>query len=239
MLKLNARLECRPTEEGVTSSNINHSPWLWGAITAAGAPEGSIHGALASVALSELGRASYLGGHLEQLRGRTVLIATREQLSAALALIELDGVARRAGPVHPGPASEHFPHVIAAAGADAWVRDAGAPQSCGAPMTRTVDVAAARSAPITRRRSHETEWVLLTSGTTGAPKLVLHTLASLTSVLARRAPARGSAVWSTFYDIRRYGGLQVFLRALHTGSLVLSAPEEPVADFFARARAGE
>jgi acyl-coenzyme A synthetase/AMP-(fatty) acid ligase len=105
-------------------------------------------------------------------------------------------------------------------------------------MALTVDIAAAPlSAPITRRRSHETEWVLLTSGTTGAPKLVLHTLASLTSVLARRAPERGSAMWSTFYDIRRYGGLQVFLRAMHIGSLLLSGPEEPVADLFSRARA--
>jgi acyl-CoA synthetase (AMP-forming)/AMP-acid ligase II len=43
-------------------------------------------------------------------------------------------------------------------------------------------------------------------------------------------------VWSTFYDIRRYGGLQIFLRAMHTGTLVLSAPNEPVGDFFARAR---
>src|SRR5256885_3702984 len=33
---------------------------------------------------------------------------------------------------------------------------------------------------LTRRRSHDTEWILLTSGTSGAPKLVQHTLASLT-----------------------------------------------------------
>ena len=197
-----------------------------------------IHGGHARVALGSLERASCLGGHLEELRGRTVLIATHEQLSAALALIELDGVARRLVLCTPDLKSEHFPQVIATAGADAWVRDAGAPHSCGVPMALTVDVAAAPlSAPITRRHSHETEWVLLTSGTTGAPKLVLHTLSSLTSVLARRAPERGSATWSTFYDIRRYGGLQVFLRALHIGSLLLSSPEEPVADFFSRARA--
>ncbi len=104
-------------------------------------------------------------------------------------------------------------------------------------MAHTVTVAVAPvPGELSRRHSHATEWVLLTSGTTGAPKLVLHTLASLTSVLAQCAPAPGSALWSTFYDIRRYGGLQVFLRAMYIGSLLLSAPDEPVGDFFARAR---
>jgi acyl-CoA synthetase (AMP-forming)/AMP-acid ligase II len=45
-------------------------------------------------------------------------------------------------------------------------------------------------------------------------------------------------VWSTFYDIRRYGGLQIFLRAVISGSaLVLSSMGEPVHDFLARAGA--
>jgi acyl-coenzyme A synthetase/AMP-(fatty) acid ligase len=43
-------------------------------------------------------------------------------------------------------------------------------------------------------------------------------------------------VWSTFYDIRRYGGLQIFLRAAVTGAtLVLSSAQESTADFLARA----
>ena len=81
---------------------------------------------------------------------------------------------------------------------------------------------------------HATEWVLLTSGTTGRPKLVVHTLASLTGAIK---PGRSSGlVWSTFYDIRRYGGLQIFLRAALTGtSLVLSSAQESTADFLERA----
>jgi acyl-coenzyme A synthetase/AMP-(fatty) acid ligase len=44
-------------------------------------------------------------------------------------------------------------------------------------------------------------------------------------------------VWATFYDIRRYGGLQIFLRAIiGGGSMVLSEPGEPVADYVARLR---
>jgi acyl-coenzyme A synthetase/AMP-(fatty) acid ligase len=85
---------------------------------------------------------------------------------------------------------------------------------------------------------------LLTSGTTGLPKLVAHTLASLTVALEPTEPyeqataSPASIVWSTFYDIRRYGGLVIFLRSALTGtSLVLSNAQESTADFLARAGA--
>jgi acyl-coenzyme A synthetase/AMP-(fatty) acid ligase len=93
---------------------------------------------------------------------------------------------------------------------------------------------------VDRRPTQATDWVLLTSGTTGAPKLVLHSLASLAGGLPRQPATAGSSVWSTFYDIRRYGGLQIFLRAVLSGSpLVLSSATEPPRDFLARAgRAG-
>ncbi len=45
-------------------------------------------------------------------------------------------------------------------------------------------------------------------------------------------------VWATFYDIRRYGGLQIFLRAvIGGGSMVLSEPGEALADSVARLKA--
>ena len=214
--------------------------WLWGTMCTHGLPPGTFHGLNTRVPLSELAGASSLGGHLESLRDRTVLIATRDQLTAALALIELDGVARRIVLCPPDLAAAHFPAVIQTAGADTWVRDAGVPQENGAGLDLCITAQAALSAQgITRRQTHDTEWILLTSGTTGAPKLVLHTLASLTHVIvhqARQQAALQSPVWSTFYDIRRYGGLQIFLRAaLRGGSLVLSDPKEAITDFLARA----
>ncbi len=43
-------------------------------------------------------------------------------------------------------------------------------------------------------------------------------------------------IWGTFYDIRRYGGLQIYLRAVLTrSSLVLTDPQELVANFLQRA----
>jgi len=210
---------------------------LWESITAAGLPSGRLHGLGTVISLADLTRASSLGGRLQELRGRTVLLATRSQLTAALALIELDGVARRLVLCPPDLAPEHLPGVIAGAGADACVRDAtsSAPDVIGLPRCLTAE-AGLLAGDVSRRRSQATEWILLTSGTTGAPKLVLHDLASLTSALTGEAPAEG-VVWGTFYDIRRYGGLQIFLRAVHAGSLVLSDPAESVIDFLARAAA--
>jgi acyl-CoA synthetase (AMP-forming)/AMP-acid ligase II len=67
----------------------------------------------------------------------------------------------------------------------------------------------------------------------------MHSLAGLTGAIkpgdARNGARNGAVVWGTFYDIRRYGGLQIFLRALHDGgSLVLSDAKEPVGDFLVR-----
>ena len=67
--------------------------------------------------------------------------------------------------------------------------------------------------------------------------MVLHTLESLSGHLWAGAGASADTVWSTFYDIRRYGGLQVALRALiGGGSLVVSGTgDESPAGFLARA----
>src|SRR5262249_60403894 len=74
-----------------------------------------------------------------------------------------------------------------------------------------------------------TEWIMLTSGTTGAPKMVVHMLDSLTGAVKLDRDRREPIVWGTFYDIRRYGGLQIFLRAMLGGtSLVLSSAHEPI-----------
>src|SRR6185312_7381578 len=82
--------------------------------------------------------------------------------------------------------------------------------------------------------SVRTEWVLLTSGTTGVPKMVVHSLAGLTAAIAA-TKRNDPLVWATFYDIRRYGGLQIFLRAVLGGaSLVLSSAGEPVAEHLTR-----
>ncbi|MFI4886150.1 MAG: AMP-binding protein [Steroidobacterales bacterium] len=214
---------------------------LWDSVMAtAVARGGALIGPARAVPLASLARASCLPGRLDALRGRSVIVALRDQLTAAIALLELDGLARRMVVCTPDLAPEHLPHVARGAQADAWLGDAASsapPEIAGLDFALDAE-ALPQPCEVERRASCATEWVLLTSGTTGAPKLVSHTLASLMSAFAHHPADAGAApVWSTFYDIRRYGGLQIYLRALHAGSLVLSSAGEATSAFLARAAA--
>jgi acyl-coenzyme A synthetase/AMP-(fatty) acid ligase len=216
---------------------------LWDSIAPPGAAlTAKFHGRYASAALAELAAASAFGGLLESLRGRSVLIATREQLPTALALVELDGVARRMVLCTPDLTAEQLTGVAATSEADAIVVDEPASASPASASLESLPRYVARSQPVTtaiqRRATVATEWILLTSGTTGTPKLVVHSLDSLGGALPTQTAAGGKSIWSTFYDIRRYGGLQIYLRAVLSGSpLVLSSAGEPPVEFLTRAAA--
>src|SRR3954471_2060598 len=73
------------------------------------------------VALDDLHQGSYLGGRIAELRGRSVLLSTKDQLSAALALVELDGLARRIILCPPDLSRDHIPFIVSTAGVDAVV----------------------------------------------------------------------------------------------------------------------
>jgi acyl-CoA synthetase (AMP-forming)/AMP-acid ligase II len=196
------------------------------------------HDRAASVCFTDLEDGTSLGGRLSELAGRAVLLATSSQITSALALIELDGVARRIVILPPDARAEHLGAIIDIAGIDAVVVDDATPphEALTLPL-RVVCTPAVAPAGAAVPRLH-TEWVLMTSGTTGVPKMVVHDLQSLTTALRAASPADGADVWGTFYDIRRYGGLQIYLRAVCGGaSLVLSSADEPVADHLARLHA--
>lgn len=187
------------------------------------------------VDVAGLAASSSLGAAAETLHGRSVLIATQKQLPAALAALALEGVAARILLCPPDLPSRHLSSIVGDAGVNGVVADDAEPLVPGlANVVARSDLQAPFAPPPVRDIA--TEWVLFTSGTTGRPKLVRHTLDSLIGPLADGLAVPDRAVWSTFYDVRRYGGLQILLRALLGGaSMVLSSAAEPVGAFLQRA----
>lgn len=190
------------------------------------------------VSLTDILSQTVLGGRLRELSGRSVLLKLSDQLRSGLAMIELDGIARRMLLCPPDLNPAYLDALNADAGIDAVVTDE--PErwtDSGVSLVVTAQLPLQATVPVGTERA--TEWLMLTSGTSGVPKIVGHTLEALTGAIVAEGPGRGPApVWATFYDIRRYGGLQIFLRAiLSGGSMVLSDPHEALGDHVARLNA--
>lgn len=169
-----------------------------------------------------------------RLAGRSALISSDRQAPAVRAMLGLDGLARRIVLCPPDLDPAHLPHIIAEAEVDAIVTDGTGPASHEqGPLPRI----ATDDLPPASECRWDTEWLLLTSGTTGRPKLVVHSLSSLAGPLEDSPNLADTSIWSTFYDARRYGGVTILFRALLGGvSMVLSQRDEPLPTFLERAQ---
>jgi acyl-CoA synthetase (AMP-forming)/AMP-acid ligase II len=186
------------------------------------------------VSLTDILEHTCLSDRVGELSGRSVLTTVSDQLISGLVMTEIDGVARRMLLCPPDLNADYLQSLMQDADIDAVVTDQ--PERWLSSDVKLIVPAAppARAAAATKT-ARATEWLMLTSGTSGVPKIVGHTLEALTGAIVAEGPVRSAAVWATFYDIRRYGGLQIFLRAIvGGGSMVLSSPGEALADHVAR-----
>jgi len=76
------------------------------------------------------------------------------------------------------------------------------------------------------------EILLLTSGTSGRPKMAAHDLASLT---ARIRASDSGGTWLLTYSATAFAGLQVVLTAILTGSRLVTSTTRSIADLFRKA----
>jgi acyl-coenzyme A synthetase/AMP-(fatty) acid ligase len=192
------------------------------------------------VSLTNILEQSCIVGRFDELSGRSVLLAVDDQLISAIAMTEIDGVARRMLLCPPDLNPDHVQSLIEDAEIDAVVTEQPTRWAdAGIYLVMAARAPAPVRTPKKAKRGQATEWLMLTSGTSGVPKIVGHTLKGLTGAIVSNGPADGTPpVWATFYDIRRYGGLQIFLRAIvGGGSMVLTEPSEPIADQVARLKA--
>lgn len=147
------------------------------------------------VSLTDILSQTVLGGRLGELSGRAVLLKSSDQLRSGLAMIELDGIARRMLLCPPDLNPAHLDALMANAGIDAVVTDEPDRWAeTGVPLVVTAQLPLQATAPARTERA--TEWLMLTSGTSGVPKIVGHTLEALTGAIV----AEGRRA-----DPRRYG----------------------------------
>jgi acyl-coenzyme A synthetase/AMP-(fatty) acid ligase len=189
------------------------------------------------VSLTDILEYTCLADRIGELSGRSVLMAVSDQLISGLVMTEIDGVARRMLLCPPDLNADHLQSLMDDADIDAVVTEHPERWS-DSHVKLVVPAGPPARAALQVKTERATEWLMLTSGTSGVPKIVGHTLEALTGAIVADGPARSAAVWATFYDIRRYGGLQIFLRAIvGGGSMVLFSPHEALADHVARLQA--
>lgn len=67
----------------------------------------------------------------------------------------------------------------------------------------------------------KTQWIIPTSGTTNEPKLIVHTLNSLSKTAKKNIEMGCDYIWGLTFDIYRFSGIQVFLQSILSGSSLI------------------
>ena len=198
--------------------------------------EPALHGARRDLRLRDLGETRFVDAPEQALRGRNLLVWTRDPLAAVAALTSLDGVAARVVLCPPDVSPAQREAAITTANVHAVVSDA--PDADASPSVQQHTIRLGPLGPsYIPSTAVASEWVLFTSGTSGPPKLVGHSLPALTGAIPPKSALDRPPVWATFYDIRRYGGLQMLLRALIGGfDLFVTDSDESMEAFLRRLR---
>jgi hypothetical protein len=190
------------------------------------------------VSLTNILEQSSIVGRFEELSGRSVLLAVSDQLIAAIAMTEIDGIAQRMLLCPPDLDVDHVQALIENGEIDAIVTDEP-PKWAQMEVYLVMAARAPVRAPKKARAERTTEWLMLSTNSSGAPRIVSHTLEALTGAIVADGNTQASPpVWATFHDIRQSGGVQILLRAVvGGGSIVLTEPDEPIAAQAARLKA--
>lgn len=167
--------------------------------------------------------------------GKRVAIGTMPVLEFVCALVFLDGLAQA---IVLLPTEDDQPTRearLAQAGIDLVVDGDGFGfVKLLAQCDATGSNGTAQPAVADRPAAIQTTWLLPTSGTTGTPKLIAHTFATLTRSMTTRRMG-DDYTWGSLYSLRRFAGLQVFLQSWICGTpLILNEEGADLQDVLTR-----
>ena len=161
--------------------------------------------------------------------GARLAVVVRDPSELLEVLIGLDGSAAAMAILSPELPPSLIERLARDAGCEGVITDAPS-------ISAAVPLPAVAAAPATNEEPRETSseptrWALATSGTTGTPKLVSHSLETLTRTTKLDLASGADLSWGLLYDPTRFAGMQVALQALLGGSrLVLPDPADPLAE---------
>lgn len=159
-----------------------------------------------------------------------IALKLRDPLDVVSALAALDGQVESILLLSHALAPETAQMLARTAGCSLFVSDI-MPEAEDGIAVKTLE---AVLGPHRREDPLPTEWLMTTSGTTGVPKIVPHTLRSLARSVYRFGPSTDPAstpIWGLLYDPTRFAGLQVVLQALiGGGGLAVIETTLPLAD---------
>lgn len=133
--------------------------------------------------------------------------------SLAKCILLLDGVCPQITLMPREVNADVLKKLLESCGAQAIISDYLTANNCPVPLFSFTE----SSGPLPLYE-YDTEWLLPTSGTTGTPKLIPHSISSLSRTIKSDSGKGSSLCWGTLYDIGRFAGLQVYLQALLGGS---------------------
>ena len=154
------------------------------------------------------------------LGGQRVAVRLNDAGLALRTLAALDGVAEAIVLVPSNHQREHIVRMLSVSRASAIVTDDTAHiKSLGFPnvVSHVEHIAGTPRPP-----SNSTQWILATTGTTQDPRLVAHTLPTLSRAAKPRSSQLARARWGLLYEWPRFAGLQVLLQSSLSGDVLIA-----------------